>query len=131
MDFFVEQSDLLNELNFVRSAVENRNTIPVLSHFLVQAEGFELKITATDLEIAAQGVCQVKARTKGVAVVPGLRFLEIVRSAANGEVRCRALENHWAQVTYGRSSFKLVGLAKDDFPKFPAVAKPSAALEAG
>ena len=112
MDFFVEKSDLLKELDFVRSAVDKRSTIPILSHFLLEAEGFELKITATDLEIGARAVCQAKVKTKGVAVVPGLRFLDIVRSAANGEIRCRALENHWVQVTYGRSSFKLVGLAK-------------------
>ena len=47
MDLFVEKSDLLKELNFVRSAVEKRNTIPILSHFLLEAEGLELKITAT------------------------------------------------------------------------------------
>jgi hypothetical protein len=33
-------------------------------------------------------------------------------------------------VTYGRSSFKLVGLAKGDFPKFPSVPEPIARLDA-
>lgn len=130
MDFFVEKHDLLTELNFVRNAIEKRNTIPILSHFLIEAEGFELKITATDSEIAARTVCQAKVKTKGVAVVPGRRFLKIARSAANGEIRCRALENHWVQVTYGRSSFKLVGLKKDDFPEFPAIPKARVKLEA-
>jgi DNA polymerase-3 subunit beta len=130
MDFFVEKSDLLKALNLVRSAVEKRNTIPILSHFLLEAEGFELRITATDLEIAARTTCQARVRTKGVAIVPGLRFLEIVRSAASGEIHCRALENHWVQVTYERSSFKLVGSAKDDFPKFPAIPKPIARVDA-
>ena len=131
MDFFAEKSDLLKELNFVRSAVEKRNTIPILSHFLLEAEGFELKITATDLEIAARTICQAKVKTKGAAVVPGLRFLEIVRSAPDGEIRCRTLENQSVQVTYGRSSFKLVGLGKDDFPKFPALPESIASLAAG
>ena len=121
MDFFAEKSDLVKELNFVRNAVEKRSTIPVLSHILLEAEGFELRITATDLEITARTTCQAKVKTKGAAVVPGLRFLEIVRSAGTGEIRCRGLESHAVQVTYGRSSFKLVGLAKGDFPKVPAV----------
>lgn len=131
MDFFIEKLDLLKAVNFVRSAVEKRNTIPMLSHFLLEAEGFELRITATDLEIAARTTCQAKVRTKGAAVVPGLRFLDIVRSAPGGEIRCRALENHSVQVTYGKSSFKLVGLAKSDFPKFPAIPGPIAKLDAG
>src|SRR5882757_5796834 len=130
MDLFVEKSDLLKELNFVRSAVEKRNTIPILSHFLLEAEGLELKITATDLEIGARTTCPAKVRTKGSAVIPGLRFLDIVRSAHGGEIRCRALENNWVQVTYQRSSFKVVGLGKDDFPKLPDAPKSITKLDA-
>ncbi|MGH9685494.1 MAG: DNA polymerase III subunit beta [Candidatus Acidiferrales bacterium] len=130
MDFFVERSDLVKELNFVRNAVEKRSTIPVLSHFLLEAEGFELRITATDMEVTARTTCQAKVKTKGAAVIPGLRFLEIVRSAASGEIRCRGLENHAVQVTSGRTSFKLVGLAKGDFPTFPTVPEPIARLDA-
>jgi len=126
MDFFAGKSDLIGVLNFVRNAVEKRSTIPTLSHFLLEAEGFELRLTATDLEIAARTTCQAKVKTKGAAVVPGQRFLEIVRSAEGGEIRCRSLENHSVQITYGRSSFKLVGLAKSDFPKFATVPDPMA-----
>ena len=129
MDFFVKKSDLLKELNFVRSAVEKRNTIPILSHLLLEAEGFELKISATDSEIGARTACLAKVRTKGTAVIPALRFLDIVRSAPDGEIRCRALENNWVQVTYQRSSFKVVGLGKDDFPKLHDVPKPITKLD--
>lgn len=130
MDFFAEKSDLIKQLSFVRNAVEKRNTIPILSHFLLEADGFELRITATDLEITARTNCQAKVRAKGAAVVPALRFFEIIRSAEGGEIRCRCLENHSVQITYGRSSFKLVGLVKDDFPKFPAIPQPVAKVDA-
>jgi DNA polymerase III subunit beta len=130
IDFFAEKSDLVRELNFVRNAVEKRSTIPVLSHFLLEAEGFEWRITATDLEITASTTCQAKVKTKGAAVVPGLRFLEIVRLASSGEIRCRGLDSHAVQVICGRSSFKLVGLAKGDFPKVPAAPEPIARLDA-
>jgi DNA polymerase III subunit beta len=130
MDFFVEKQDLLKELTFVRSAVEKRATIPVLSHFLVEAEGFELRISATDMEIGARTSCSAKVKAKGAAVIPGLRFLDIVRSAPDGEIRCRALENNWVNVTCQRSSFKLVGLPKDDFPKLLRVPEPMAKVDA-
>jgi len=39
-----------------------------------------------------------------------------VRSLPDGEVRVRALENHWVQVNAGRSVFKLAAMAKDNFP---------------
>jgi DNA polymerase III subunit beta len=131
MDFFIEKSDLLKQLNFVRSAVEKRSTLPILSHVLLEAEGFELRITATDLEITARSTCQAKVRTKGAAVVPGVRFFEIIRSAEGGEIRCRSLENHSMQITCGRSSFKLVGLAKSDYPKCPTMPDPVARVNAG
>lgn len=130
MDFLVERSDLLKELNFVRNAVERRNTIPILSHFLMEADGFELRISATDLEIAARTICQAKVKAKGSAVLPGLRLLDLVRSAPEGEIRCRTLERNWGNVTYGRSSFKLVGLPKDDFPRLPRVPAPIAEVDA-
>lgn len=130
MELFVEKSDLLRELTFVRNAVEKRATIPVLSHFLLEADGFELKISATDLEIAARAACPAKVKTKGSAVVPGLRFLDIIRSAPEGEIRCRALENNWVNLIYGRSSFKLVGLPKEDFPRLPRAPEPLAKIDA-
>lgn len=131
MDFFIEKTELLQGLNFVRGAVEKRATIPILSHFLLEADGLELRITAMDLEMTASATCQARVRTKGAAVVPGQRFLEIVRSAESGEIRCRGLENHSVQITYGRSSFKLVGLATSDYPKFPAIPELIARVNAG
>jgi DNA polymerase-3 subunit beta len=130
MELFVEKSEVVKELNFVRGAVEKRSTLPILSHFLLEAEGFELRVTATDLDVAARAVCPAKVKTKGAAVIPALRFFDIVRSAPDGEIRCRALENHWVQVSYERSSFKLVGLAKTDFPKLPGAPKPMAHVSA-
>lgn len=130
MDFFIEKQDLLKELIFVRSTVEKRATIPVLSHFLLEADGFELRISATDLEIAARTACPAKVKTKGSAVVPGFRFLDIIRSASEGEIRCRVLENNWVNVTYQRSSFKLVGLPKEDFPRLPQAPQPLAKIDA-
>lgn len=130
MDCFIEKSHLLKELHFVRSAVERRATIPLLSHFLLEADGFELKISATDLEIAAPTTCPAKVKAKGAAVIPGLRFLDIIRSVPEGEIRCRALENNWVNITCGRSSFKLVGLPKDDFPKLPRVPEAIAKIDA-
>lgn len=131
MDFFIERSELLAQLSFVRNALEKRATIPILSHLLFEADGFEVRITATDLEVTARTTCQAKVRTKGAAVVPGVRFFEIVRSAESGKIHCRSLENHSVQITYGRSSFKLVGLAKSDYPKSPSMPEPIAKLNAG
>jgi DNA polymerase-3 subunit beta len=54
-----------------------------------------------------------------------------VRSLPDGEVRVRALENHWVQIGSGRSTFKLAAMAKDNFPALPAVPPALAEVRAG
>jgi DNA polymerase-3 subunit beta len=43
----------------------------------------------------------------------------------------RALENHWLQVSAGRSVFKVAGLAKDTFPALPDIPEALADVPAG
>jgi DNA polymerase-3 subunit beta len=61
MEITVTRQDLLKELTATQSVVERKTTIPILSNFLVEAEGERLNITATDLDQAI--------RTSSAAVV--------------------------------------------------------------
>jgi len=121
MEFYAQKSDLLGELELVQGAVEKKSTIPILSHVLLEVAGFNLSMSATDLELATRCSCPAKMKAPGTATVPAKRLLEIVRSLPDGEIRFKLLENNWIQVTCDRSSFKIVGLAKDNFPTLPVV----------
>ena len=66
----------------------------------------------------------------GSGTIPAKRLFEIVRSLPDAEVRFKLLENHWVQVNCERSSFKLVGMARDNFPVLPDIPKPLASLPA-
>src|SRR5260370_7499556 len=101
-----------------------------MSHVLLEAVGNELRISAKDTEIGARSKLPAKVQEEGALVTPGLRFWQIVRSAPDGEIHCKSLENHWAQIGFGRSSFKLMGLSKESFPAFPTGAKPLANINA-
>lgn len=130
MEFCVQKSDLLEELELAQGAVEKKGTIPILSHVLLEAADLNLRISATDLELGARSNCPAKVKTAGVATVPARRVLEIVRSLPDSEVRFKLLENHWVRVTCERSTFKLVGLTKENFPVLPAVPKARAEVPA-
>ena len=130
MEFSTKKSDLLKELNLTQGVVEKKTTIPILSNLLLEVEASGLRISATDLELGLRCICPAKVKEEGAGAVPAKRLLEIVRALPEAEVRFKILENHWAQLNCERSSFKLVGMAKDNFPTLPAVPKPLAAIPA-
>src|SRR5690242_11408860 len=118
MEFSVFRSDLLEELELVQGAIERRASVPVLSNPLIDAQNGKLALRyATNLALGLRSYAAIK--TPGSVTVPARRSLEILRSLPEADIRFKALENHWVQVTCGRSSFKLAGIAGDAFPKFP------------
>jgi DNA polymerase-3 subunit beta len=90
-----------------------------------------LRLAATDLELGIRVFCPGSAKAPGHGAIPARRLLEIVRSLPDGEVRVRALENHWVQIGSGRSTFKLAAMAKDNFPALPDVPPALAEVPAG
>lgn len=130
MEFSVSKSQLLKELALTQGVVERKTTIPILSNLLIEAQGSTLRISATDLDLGMRCGCPAEVKEEGGGTVPAKRFLEIVRSLPESEIRLKVLENHWVQLTCERSSFKLVGMAQDNFPALPPVPKELATLPA-
>jgi DNA polymerase III subunit beta len=131
MEFSAGTRSLAGALDQVQEAVEKKSTIPILSHVLVEACAKGVRLAATDLEVGIRTFCPAQVKVPGSAAVPARRLLEIVRSLPDGDVRVRALENHWVQMNAGRSVFKLAALAKDSFPALPDVPKALAEVPAG
>jgi DNA polymerase-3 subunit beta len=130
MEFSAKKSEVLKELNLTQGVVEKKTTIPILSNLLLEVVDSGLRISATDLELGIRCGCPAKVKKEGTGTIPAKRLLEIVRSLPDAEIKFKILENHWVQVTCERSSFKLVGMAKDSFPVLPAAPKPLAAIPA-
>src|SRR3972149_4005866 len=124
MDFSVKKFDLLAELSLTQGVVERKTTIPILSHLLCEVKGNQLLISATDLELSIQSSCAVKMKKEGPGPSPAKKLLELVKLLPDGEIRFKLLENHWIQITCDRKTYKLVGMAKDNFPAVPAFPHP-------
>jgi len=131
MEFSADTKSFAEALDQVQEAVEKKSTIPILSHVLVEASPNGLRLAATDLELGIRAFCPAQVKAPGSVAAPARRLLEIVRSLPEGDVRVRALENHWLQLTAGRSVFKLAALAKDSFPALPDIPKALADVPAG
>src|SRR5579884_419102 len=119
MEFTVRKFDLLQELTLIQGVVERKNTIPILANVLVRAEGGELGVIATDLDIGLRSVCVSKTVVPGTITLPAKRLFEIVRALPDKEIKVKRGDANWVTVTCGTSRFRIAGLPQEDFPALP------------
>jgi DNA polymerase III subunit beta len=121
MEFTVSKADLLRELSLTQGVVERKTTIPILANILCEVKGNRLAITATDLELTICTSCDAKTKKDGSGTIAAKKLLEIIRLLPDGDIRFKLLENHWVQLTSDKRNYKMVGMAKENFPALPAM----------
>lgn len=117
MKFSVQREQLLKPLTSVANVVERQQTMPVLSHVLLQLEGNTLTMTGTDMEVQLAARLEVQQPVDGVTTVSARKFLDIVKALPDeGEIQV-SVEGDRAIVRCGRSRFSLSCLEAGSFPK--------------
>jgi len=114
----IERATLLRCLSHVQSVVERRNTIPILSNVLIDADaGGSLKVMATDLDLqVTENMAAASVETAGAITVSAHLLFDIARKLPEGsQVSLETADNRMA-VKAGRSRFSLPTLPRDDFP---------------
>lgn len=124
MELKVKKFDLLRELQLTQGVAEKKTTIPILSNLLLEAKEDKLWIAGTDLDLGIRTVLPAKVKKQGAGTVSARRLFEIVRMLPDAEISLKTLENHWVDLRCERARFKLVGMAKDNFPALAEFPKP-------
>src|SRR6516225_6489513 len=119
MEFTVSKSDLVRELSLSQGVVEKKTTIPILSNVLLEAAGDRISLTATDLELGIRCSCPARVKKEGSGTVPAKKLLDYVRLLPDADVNMKFLENHWANITCGRSRTRIAGMSRESFPELP------------
>lgn len=120
--FEIDREVLLKALQRVQSVVDRKNTIPILSHLLIEIGNNDLTISATDLEVGIRLQIPAKIIKSGRVAVPAKSLYEIVRELpSESSIRIQIFENFWVELFAGKSLFKLVGQDSDEFPQLPQV----------
>src|SRR6516165_6614823 len=119
MEFTVSKADLVRELSLSQGVVEKKTTIPILSNVLLEAAGDRLNLTATDLELGIRCSCPARVKKEGSGTVPARKLLDYVRLLPEADVTMKFLENHWANITCGRSRTRIAGMSRESFPELP------------
>lgn len=120
MEFIARREEILRELSLVQGIVERKNTIPVLANVLLEAGASgRVELAATDLDVGVRCSFAAEVKEKGALTLSAKKVFEIVRASAEPQVHFKELENYWASIVCGKSYFKMVGLAKAEFPVLP------------
>ena len=122
MKLTIERAALLKALGHVQSAVERRNTIPILSNVLLSAERDRLTFSATDLDMEIIDEALAQVDQPGQITAPAHTLYEIVRKLPEGADVSLSFtgEDPRLTVAAGRSRFNLPVLPAGDFPVMSA-----------
>ncbi|MBI4420965.1 MAG: DNA polymerase III subunit beta [Gemmatimonadetes bacterium] len=121
MKFTITRERLHDGLSAVAPSVPAKTTLPVLSNLLVEAGKDGLRLSGTDLDIAVSTVVPADVDSEGAVTLPAKKLVEIVRELPPAAVRVTSSGEQRVNLECGRSKFKLLGIAKEEFPNFPPV----------
>ena len=128
MELVVRKNDLLRELQLFQGIVERKNTIPILANVLIEATGNEVRMLATDLEIALRSRCEATVGKSGSLTLPAKKLYEILKALPETDVRIEEDKNG-VKVAADRFDSRMQTLPREDFPTLPdASGKPRTTL---
>ena len=117
MKFVISREALIKPLQLVAGVVERRQTLPVLSNILLVAEGDQLSMTGTDLEVELVGrVTLDEPAEAGSVTVPARKLMDICKSLPDSARIELTLTGQKMVIKAGRSRFTLSTLPAAEFP---------------
>ena len=127
MELVVRKTDLLRELQLFQGIVERKNTIPILANVLLEAKGNEVRMLATDLEVALRSKCEASVGKAGSLTLPAKKLYEIIKALPETDVRIEE-DKGGVKVAADRFDSRMQTLPREDFPTLPETAGTASAL---
>ena len=118
MELVVRKNELLRELQLFQGIVERKNTIPILANVLIEAKGDEVRMLATDLEVALRSRCQASVGKAGALTLPAKKLYEIVKALPETDVRIEE-DRNGVKVAADKFDSRMQTLPREDFPTLP------------
>jgi DNA polymerase III subunit beta len=114
------KDELVQALGIVSRAVSTRTSVQILSGILLEPQGGELRLAATDMELSLRANVQAQIEGDGAIVLPGKTLADIARLLPSDEV---VIEHKPSEavvhITSGSASYTLHMYNPEDFPRLP------------
>jgi DNA polymerase-3 subunit beta len=121
MRLTMERETLLKGVSRTLGVVDRRGTMPILSHFLLEAGDGGVKISATDLEVSFRGSYPAMVDEPGSLTLPAHYFYNLVKELPGETLNLEGTEKSNLQVVVGKSRYQLLGLPADQYPAIPEI----------
>ncbi len=119
MKFKINRDHFANGLAQVLNVVGSKATMPILSNVLIQAEKDHVSLTTTNLDLGIRVQIKAEIKEAGAVTLPVKRLATIVRELPNLDVAVDAAANHNVKISSGGSTFRIMGIGKEEFPPLP------------
>jgi DNA polymerase III subunit beta len=114
------RDELAQRLSTVARAVSTRSSVQVLLGVLLRAEGGQLHLAATDMEVSLRTSFDADVDGEGAIVVPGRLLVDLVRLLPAEEVTLEhRAEEGVVRLECGPASYRLNTFGVEDFPRLP------------
>ncbi len=121
MKFRIQRETLLKPLQAVIGVVERRQTLPVLSNILVQAQDNQITLTSTDLEVELLATFEVDVAENGMITIPARKLVDICRTLPDESMLDIQLKGEKIALKSGKSRFTLSTLDASEFPQIDEI----------
>ncbi len=124
MELRISVTELARAVAVAQGAVQKKNTMPILSHVMLDASGGKdgggrLTLIATDLDIGVRTERACEVTSAGAVTIPARSLADMVRELPGPDVTLKKLPNQHVEVKSGRTRARLMALAADEFPALP------------
>ncbi|MNS11327.1 DNA polymerase III subunit beta [compost metagenome] len=119
MKLTLEQAPLQKALSRIGGVIERSQTIPILGHVLIEADGEIVTLSGSNLDMHTVVHLPARVERPGAITVPAGTMSDIARNAPNGAellLDYEPVSDPRLTVRFGRSSYQLAVLPAHDFP---------------
>lgn len=125
MELRISVAELSRVVSLAQGVVQRKNTMPILSHVLLEAGtdadgNGRLQLVATDLDVGIKASRPCEVISPGSVTIPARALADMVRVLPGPDVVLKRLPNQHIEVKSGRTKARLMALAADEFPSLPA-----------
>src|SRR5438876_7573120 len=114
------REELTQKLAVVSRGVSTRTAVQILGGILLNAEGGQLMLAATDMALSLRASLEARVEGDGAVVVPGRLLVELARLLPDAEVTIEQRADEGViNITSGSFEWRLNTYTAEDFPRLP------------